>query len=64
MKQQGRPRMPSALRKSRRLWLGLTEEQYQVIRRAARKAGKDMVDWARDAALSHAAIVETATRTA
>ena len=56
--------MPSALRKSRRLWLGLTEEQYQVIRRAARKAGKDMVDWARDAALSHAAIIETATRTA
>ena len=55
MKRQGRPRMASALRKSRRLWLGLTEEQYQVIRRAARKAGKDPVEWAREAALMNAA---------
>ena len=64
MKRMGRPKMPRALRKSRRIWAGMTEEQYQKIRRAARKAGKYVDQWALDAMLAQAAILETATRTA
>lgn len=54
MKGPGRPKIPAALRKTRQLWVGLTEHEYQTIRRAAQLAKRNMRDWARDVALQAA----------